>query len=215
MSAQPEPQAQSLSPLEAFAAKLARARGMMARRAEVVTPLPANHAAKAQSTAPLGENMLEDRGTASKYRVTAAIPSGARATGDLLLEESAILGGAIDGNLTITGKGMAVFIKQGGVVRGGVKAAVVLVYGEVYGRIEADYLRIYPGGRVEGSVVAEAMMVEKGALLLNDCMQIAPPITAALNAMDANFKAAVRPASSAETKELDDALIGIQRVGAG
>lgn len=178
----------------------------------VAAPTPAPPAETSPVThVPSGrENPLADSGSAVKYRVTAAIPAGARVAGDLVLEESVILGGAVDGKLAISGKGMAAFIKQGAVVRGGIKATLVLVYGEVYGTIEAEYVRIYPGGRVEGAIEAESMMVDKGALLLNADMRVTPPITSAAN-VPIDARPLIRPASTADVRTLADAIDAVRR----
>jgi cytoskeletal protein CcmA (bactofilin family) len=159
---------------------------------------------------PPADNPLSDRGNATKYRVTSVIPAGARVAGDLVLEESTLIGGIIDGRLSITGQGMAAFIKPGGVARGGVKANIVLVYGEVYGLIEAEYVKICAGGRVEGVIHAESMLVEKGSVLINDSMRIAPPIGATTKA-PIDVGSVVRPASGADVRALQDAVSGVVR----
>lgn len=187
-------------------------------RARVKAGASATNEAKGSSPAPSApvaappaskDNPLTDRGSATKYRVTAAIPAGARVAGDLVLEESIILGGVVDGRLRISGQGMAAFVAQGGVVHGGIKAPIVLVYGEVHGLIEAEYVRVYPGGRVEGAIDAASMMVEKGAMLLNAEMRIAPPISASPST-PVDIKSAIRPASSGDSKALADAIAALR-----
>lgn len=179
--------------------------------APAATPVPAP--ASNHSTPPPADNPLADRGNATKYRVTSVIPAGARVAGDLVLEESTLIGGIIDGHLSIHGPGMAAFIKPGGVARGGVKANIVLVYGEVYGLIEAEYVRVYPGGRVEGMIHAESMLIDKGSVLVNDCMRIAPPISATTKA-PIDVSPMIRPASGAEVRALHEAVGSVVRPGA-
>ncbi len=50
-----------------------------------------------------------------------------------------------------------------------------MVFGEVYGSVEADYVRIHEGGSVRGVIRAESLVVERGSLLLGPDTRVAPP----------------------------------------
>lgn len=196
--------------LALFAERLnaAKARIALGKSAQVAKPSAVTPEACGVPSS--SDNPLADRGNATKYRVTSSIPAGARVAGDLLLEESAIIGGQIDGRLSIQGKGMAAFIKPGGIVRGGVTASIVLIYGEVYGKIEAEYVRIYAGGRVEGIIHAESMLVDKGGCLVNEHMRIAPPISATSKA-PIDVRPMIRPATASEVRSLADAVASVRQ----
>lgn len=163
-------------------------------------------------------------GAAKRYKISTAIPTGALITGDLALHESCIIGGTIEGRLLVLGKGMAAFIKAGAVIRGGIKADIVIVYGEVTGPIEATYVHIHPGGAVRGPVSAQSMRVEQGALYSCAGALIAPgvdegqggnpadPIDAA--AMDIETRPAPPPpppAPPAQRQEMRGSVTPIRR----
>ncbi|MBT9165418.1 MAG: hypothetical protein DDT25_00063 [Chloroflexi bacterium] len=134
---------------------------------------PNNGAAKSATAAPSSELVRGDE--ARRYKITAAIPDGAIITGDLVLSQSAIIGGTVEGKVAITGERMAAFIKKGAVIHGGISASVVIIFGEVYGSVEADYVRIHEGGSVRGVIRTESLVVERGSLLLGADTRVAPP----------------------------------------
>jgi len=123
-------------------------------------------------------NVSRGRDTAKRYKITTAIPTGALLTGDVALNESCIIGGTIEGRLLVAGKGMAAFIKPGGAVRGGIKADIVVVYGDVIGPVEAEYVHVHTGGSVRGPISAQGMRVERGGLYIGPDSMIAPPVSA-------------------------------------
>lgn len=119
-----------------------------------------------------------DKESVAKYKITTSLPAGAVVHGNLVLEESLILGGEVCGHVYVKGPGMAAFVKEGAIARNGIKASIVLISGEVYGHVEAEHVRILAGGRLEGIIHARTLTVEEGGILLNETTYIAPPSTA-------------------------------------
>lgn len=128
-----------------------------------------------RTTDPAPITAADPRDTAAKYRIRTIIPAGALITGDVALHESCIVGGIIEGRLLVVGERMAAFVRQGAVIRGGVKADIVMVFGEVCGPIEAEYVHIHPGAIVRGTITAQSLRIERGGTCLGAESRIAPP----------------------------------------
>lgn len=142
-----------------------------------------------------------DKESVAKYKITTSLPAGAVVHGNLVLEESLILGGEVCGHVHVKGPGMAAFVKEGAIARNGIKASIVLISGEVYGHVEAEHVRILAGGRLEGIIHAKTLTVEEGGILLNETTYIAPPSTASTAGATIDAKI-IKPSSQGEREAL-------------
>lgn len=95
-------------------------------------------------------------------RDTATIGKTITIKGDVVGEESLIIGGKVDGTVLV--KGHDLTVAPSGLVTASVKASVVRIEGEVTGDIDGtEKVVLAKSGRVRGNIVAPRVTLEDGA----------------------------------------------------
>lgn len=106
-------------------------------------------------------------GPAPTHRIDTLISAGTRIVGDLTFTGGLRIDGEVDGNVTARpGQPSVLVIGAGGRVRGEVRAARMVVNGEVSGSIHAsELLELQPRARISGDLRYAALEVHHGAIL--------------------------------------------------
>ena len=108
------------------------------------------------------------------------IAHGSHLSGQLEAEGNIVTEGSIEGNLRATHQ---VRVDTGGVVKGDIHAAHIIINGLVTGRCYAGAITLLEQGRIEGNVFTDELAIERGGIFIG---QSSPP-----------------PASSAPVKDTD------------
>jgi cytoskeletal protein CcmA (bactofilin family) len=94
---------------------------------------------------------------------TSRIPSGVIIEGQIRGQGDLVIAGLVEGALDVDG---LVVVDAGGVVRGPIRARAIAVSGSVQGPLTADEsVRLEPGARVVGDVVAANVSAALGAMV--------------------------------------------------
>lgn len=101
----------------------------------------------------------------SRYKVTSVVAEGMTVKGSVETDESLMVSGTVDGDVRVTGSGMAVLCRQHGRIRGNISAELVMVAGEVEGNITAHFVRLYPTAKVSGKIVARRLIADEAAVM--------------------------------------------------
>lgn len=101
----------------------------------------------------------------SRYKVTSVVAEGMTVKGSVETDESLMVSGTVDGDVRVTGSGMAVLCRQRGRIRGSISAELVMVAGEVEGNITAHFVRLYPTAKVSGKIVARRLIADEAAVM--------------------------------------------------
>lgn len=105
------------------------------------------------------------RDLAKKHSLTSMIGEGMVIAGPVSVRDSLMVFGRIFGNVTVTGPGGVLFLREGCGVKGEIKAPIVLVKGRVVGTIIGKTVRLYPEAHVSGCIQAEKLIVDDGATI--------------------------------------------------
>jgi hypothetical protein len=62
----------------------------------------------------------------------------------------------------------ALLLRATAIVRGTVRAPILMVSGTIEGGIEARFVRLYPGSKVIGRIRADRLVVDDGAQIVNE-----------------------------------------------
>ena len=98
-----------------------------------------------------------------------------RVRGNIDVSESLMVLGSVDGDVRVEGKGMALLAKKGSVILGNAEAGIVLLAGEVFGDVEGSIVRLYCTATVHGRISARRLIVDDGAVVMNEKMQVGQP----------------------------------------
>jgi len=110
--------------------------------------------------------------TVSKYKITSLIAHGMRITGHVAVDESLMVLGTIEGDVEVVGKNMVLMSKSGSLIQGSASASIVLVAGEVLGNVVGQVVRLYGTAVVHGSIRASRLIIDDGAIVMNQAMRI-------------------------------------------
>lgn len=91
------------------------------------------------------------------------IAQGAHLSGQIEAEGNIVTEGSVDGNITATHQ---VRVDTGGVVKGDIRAAHIIINGLVTGRCYADAVTLLEQGRIEGDVFTDELSVERGGVFI-------------------------------------------------
>ena len=91
------------------------------------------------------------------------ISSEATLSGNLNGQGNIVLEGRLDGNISSTHQ---VRIESGGYVAGDIHAQHIMVNGRVYGRLYAEEITLQSEGHIEGDLVTDALIIEKGGVFI-------------------------------------------------
>jgi len=101
----------------------------------------------------------KDRAQQGARNGSTIVATGTEFVGNLTLSDTLHLDGRIDGDVECES---SVVIGAEGYLKGRIKAATVVVSGQVDGSVSADRLEIIAGGRVEGDVHIIDLVIEPG-----------------------------------------------------
>lgn len=104
----------------------------------------------------------------AKHGVSSLLGVGMTIAGNLESERGAAIDGTVNGDVTVREQNSALLIRASAVVRGVVRAPIVMVSGTVEGGIEARFVRLFPGSKVIGHIHATRLVVDDGANIVND-----------------------------------------------
>ena len=113
------------------------------------------------------KNIVPD---ADKHKITSLIAKSAKFRGDMLLDESIYVKGSIQGSVVISGEDMILSLADGAIIRGNVKADVVVVSGTIVGNVEAKLLKLHASARIEGDISYQRILVDDGATIISSNM---------------------------------------------
>lgn len=106
--------------------------------------------------------------------VRTVIAEGTTITGSLSVQENIIVNGRVEGNLSALE--CLALLKPTSVVTGLVQAGQLYVAGEVHGGLRGRFIRLFPSAKVCGTIEAERLVIDMGASIHNDGMNIGNPI---------------------------------------
>jgi len=93
-------------------------------------------------------------------------------SGDLEFKESLQINGLFSGEVL---SGGYLVIGESAIVKANIKAKTVLLYGTVYGNIEAvNRLEIYPNGKLYGNIRTGKLKISDGVVFEGKCEMIKP-----------------------------------------
>lgn len=98
------------------------------------------------------------------------IANGSHLSGQLEAEGNIVTEGSIEGNLRATHQ---VRVDSGGVVKGDIHAAHIIINGLVTGRCYAGAITLLEQGRIEGDVFTDELAIERGGVFIGQSS--APP----------------------------------------
>lgn len=104
----------------------------------------------------------------AKHGVRSLLDASMTIAGNLESERGAAIDGTVNGDVTVREQNSALLIRASAVVRGVVRAPIVMVAGTVEGAIEARFVRLFPGSKVVGRIQATRLVVDDGANIVND-----------------------------------------------
>lgn len=96
---------------------------------------------------------------------TTVVAAGSRFRGELIIEASLHIDGAMEGSIESTAD---VSIGQSGSFDGTLRARHVMVSGYVHGKIDCERLEIVPGGKVFGEILSEEFVIEPGGQFVGE-----------------------------------------------
>lgn len=111
-----------------------------------------------------------------KFQVKSLVAGGMVVDGNITSPFGAAIDGVVNGNVTVEADAAALLIRAGAKITGTVKASVIILRGEVEGSIEGDFVRLYAGSRMTGPIRANRLMVDVGAVIVNEAMGVALPV---------------------------------------
>lgn len=91
------------------------------------------------------------------------IAHGSHLSGLLEAEGNIVAEGSVEGNITSTHQ---VRVDTGGVVKGDIRAAHIIINGLVTGRCYADAVTLLEQGRMEGDVFTDELAIERGGVFV-------------------------------------------------
>ncbi|EMW2203310.1 polymer-forming cytoskeletal protein [Enterobacter hormaechei] len=91
------------------------------------------------------------------------IAHGSHLSGQLEAEGNIVAEGSVEGNITSTHQ---VRVDTGGVVKGDIRAAHIIINGRVTGRCYADAVTLLEQGRMEGDVFTDELAIERGGVFV-------------------------------------------------
>ncbi|MBM4158635.1 MAG: polymer-forming cytoskeletal protein [Ignavibacteria bacterium] len=107
-------------------------------------------------------------------KIKTVISEGCKFEGNLYFPDYTRIDGRVVGNLS--GEN-GVVIGDKGLINGDVSSVEVIIYGEVKGNVKAHKLEIKKGGRLNGDVDIELLLMDQGAIFNGNCrMNSEPPI---------------------------------------
>lgn len=104
----------------------------------------------------------------AKHGVRSLLDQGMTINGDLETNRGAAIDGIVNGDVTVREQSSALLLRASAVVRGTVRAPILMVSGTIEGGIEARFVRLYPGSKVIGRIKADRLVVDDGAQIVND-----------------------------------------------
>lgn len=110
-----------------------------------------------------GENMSRDtsKSHASAPCFETTIAKGVTVTGNIVCEAGLKIFGVVVGDIA----GRDVCLEEGSLVQGKIEGISVAVYGSVEGTVDADTVRIFASGSLDGEIVCRTIAVDEGAFL--------------------------------------------------
>lgn len=104
----------------------------------------------------------------ARHGVRSLLDHGMSIEGNLRSERGAAIDGIVNGDVTVSEPNSALLLRSSALVRGVVRAPIVMVSGTVEGSIEARFVRLFPGSKVIGRIHAVRLVVDDGAQIIND-----------------------------------------------
>lgn len=101
------------------------------------------------------------------YDIGTVMPSGAKFSGDIEIEESIVLKCVVRGNVTQTGPHQVILAGTGG-IHGTLRAMTAVIAGTVEGDVYVDELVVLATGKIEGNVRYCKLTVEEGGVINGD-----------------------------------------------
>ena len=98
--------------------------------------------------------------------VETILGNGATFEGNISCDGSMRVEGTLKGDAKIDN---TLVIGPNGSVIGNVNAEVVIVFGEVNGKIDAEFLQIKSMGKITGEIVVETLITEAGGIMKAKC----------------------------------------------
>lgn len=113
-----------------------------------------------------GRNPFEE------YQVRSLVAEGMVIDGNVRSSKGAAVDGHVNGDVTVEGVNAALLIRPGATVIGEVRAAIVMISGEVQGCIEGRFVRLYAGSKITGTIKADRLIVDDGATIINESIGV-------------------------------------------
>lgn len=116
--------------------------------------------------------VINQQGAAEKFKITSIVADGMTIHGPLEVQESVMILGTVNGDVAVRQEGMTMLCRQPGRINGSVQASTVMLSGEVNGDIDAQFVRLFPTARVSGRIRASRLIVDDGAVILNESLAV-------------------------------------------